>query len=59
MLQFYISFRRSLSRYVWLEWLIDGAVIFAADVRVTFDAFKKTMVATAIAKTIITVNPGH
>jgi len=34
-------------------------VIFAADVRTTFDEFRKTMVATAIAKTIITVNPGE
>jgi len=33
-------------------------VIFAADVRTTFDEFRKMMVATAIAKTIITVNPG-
>jgi len=35
------------------------AVVFAADVRTTFDEFRKTMVATAIAKTIITVNPGQ
>jgi len=35
------------------------AVIFAADVRTTFDEFRKTMVATAIAKTVITVNPGN
>lgn len=34
-------------------------MIFAADVRTTFDEFRKTMVATAIAKTIITVNPGE
>jgi hypothetical protein len=33
-------------------------VIFAADVRVSFDEYKKAMVATAIAKTIVTVNPG-
>jgi hypothetical protein len=35
------------------------AVIFAADVRVSFDDYKKTMVATAIGKTVITVNPGR
>jgi len=34
-------------------------VIFAADVRTTFDEFRKMMVATAIAKTVITVNPGQ
>ena len=34
------------------------AVLFAADVRVTFDDYKKAMVATANSKTVITVNPG-
>ena len=34
------------------------AVIFAADVKVTFDDYRKTMVSTASSKTIFTVNPG-
>lgn len=33
-------------------------VLFVADARVTFDNFRKSMVATIISKTIITVNPG-
>ncbi|XP_056325979.1 meiosis-specific with OB domain-containing protein [Danio aesculapii] len=32
-------------------------VLFIADARITFDSFRKSMVATAISKTIITVNP--
>jgi len=34
------------------------AVIFAADVKVTFDDYRKTMLSTASSKTIFTVNPG-
>jgi len=34
------------------------SVIFATDVRVSFDEWKKAMVATSIAKTILIVNPG-
>lgn len=35
------------------------SVIFAADVKVTFDEYKKAMIGTATANTIITTNPGR
>ena len=38
--------------------LLLSAVLFIADVKVQFDEFKKCMIATCDAKTIITVNPG-
>uniref|UniRef100_A0A8C4Q7G2 Meiosis-specific with OB domain-containing protein n=1 Tax=Eptatretus burgeri TaxID=7764 RepID=A0A8C4Q7G2_EPTBU len=39
------------------SWAARETVIFAADVRVSFDRFRQTMVATAISRTIITTNP--
>lgn len=38
-------------------WQPKDNVLFLADVRVTYDEFRKTMISTATAKTIITVNP--
>lgn len=38
-------------------WQPKDNVLFLADVRVTYDDFRKTMISTATAKTIITVNP--
>ncbi|XP_048870808.1 meiosis-specific with OB domain-containing protein isoform X1 [Brienomyrus brachyistius] len=38
-------------------WIPRETVLFVADARVTFDNFRKSMVATVISKTIITVNP--
>ncbi|XP_077865769.1 meiosis-specific with OB domain-containing protein-like [Saccoglossus kowalevskii] len=38
-------------------WNVKDTVIFAADVRVSFDDFRKTMIATVDSKTIFTVNP--
>ena len=34
-------------------------VIFAIDVRVKFDDYRKTIVATATSKTIFVINPGN
>ena len=34
------------------------SVLFAADVKVTYDDYRSTMIATADSKTIVTVNPG-
>jgi hypothetical protein len=34
------------------------SVIFAADVKITYDDYRSTMIATADSKTIVTVNPG-
>ncbi|KAL5019061.1 hypothetical protein ScPMuIL_004783 [Solemya velum] len=39
------------------SWMPFDTVIFAADVRVNYDNFRNGMVATAISKTIFTVNP--
>lgn len=41
-----------------LKWLSPQTVIFASDVRISFDKFRNCMVATVISKTIITTNPG-
>uniref|UniRef100_S4R4D8 Methionine sulfoxide reductase B1b n=1 Tax=Petromyzon marinus TaxID=7757 RepID=S4R4D8_PETMA len=38
-------------------WEPRKTVIFAADVKVSFDKYRQSMVATAISKTIITTNP--
>ena len=38
--------------------LIFISVIFAADVKVSFDSYRNSMVATCDQKTIITTNPG-
>ena len=38
---------------------ISVLVLFAADVKVTFDNYKKGMIATADSKTIFTMNPGE
>ncbi|XP_031555917.1 meiosis-specific with OB domain-containing protein-like [Actinia tenebrosa] len=38
-------------------WLPKDFILFIADVKVTFDNFKKAMVATCDSKTIITTNP--
>ncbi|XP_076075230.1 meiosis-specific with OB domain-containing protein-like isoform X1 [Mytilus galloprovincialis] len=40
-----------------LTWVPLETVIFAADVKVTYDDFRSTMIATADSKTIVTVNP--
>ena len=37
---------------------LNISVVFAADVRVRYDEFRKTMTATGTSKTIFTVNPG-
>ena len=34
------------------------SVLFAADIRVKFDEYSKSMIGQTIAKTVITVNPG-
>ncbi|KPP72282.1 hypothetical protein Z043_108730, partial [Scleropages formosus] len=39
------------------SWIPRETVLFIADTRVTFDSFRKSMVATVTSKTIITVNP--
>ncbi|XP_060262251.1 meiosis-specific with OB domain-containing protein isoform X4 [Ovis aries] len=39
------------------SWVPQGTVIFAADVRISFDKFRNSMTATVISKTIITTNP--
>ena len=38
--------------------LFHDSVIFAADVKVSFDSYRNSMVATCNQKTIITTNPG-
>ncbi|KAL4624547.1 meiosis-specific with OB domain-containing protein [Arapaima gigas] len=43
-------------RYV-QTWIPRETVLFIADTRVTFDSFRKSMVATVTSKTIVTVNP--
>ena len=47
-----------LKTHLWLA-LMSVSVVLAVDVRVKFDDFRKTMVATATSKTIFTVNPGR
>nr|XP_056722506.1 meiosis-specific with OB domain-containing protein [Euleptes europaea] len=39
------------------SWMPRETVIFAADVKINFDKFRNSMVATVISKTIITPNP--
>ncbi|XP_012785691.2 meiosis-specific with OB domain-containing protein [Ochotona princeps] len=39
------------------SWIPGETVIFAADVRISFDKFRNCMTATIISKTIITTNP--
>ncbi|XP_069859886.1 meiosis-specific with OB domain-containing protein-like [Dipodomys merriami] len=39
------------------SWVPQETVIFASDVRITFDKFRDCMTATVISKTIITTNP--
>uniref|UniRef100_A0ACB8FKB6 Uncharacterized protein n=1 Tax=Sphaerodactylus townsendi TaxID=933632 RepID=A0ACB8FKB6_9SAUR len=39
------------------SWIPRETVIFAADVKINFDKFRNSMVATVISKTIITPNP--
>uniref|UniRef100_A0AAA9SQW4 Meiosis specific with OB-fold n=1 Tax=Bos taurus TaxID=9913 RepID=A0AAA9SQW4_BOVIN len=39
------------------SWVPQETVIFAADVRISFDKFRNSMTATVISKTIITTNP--
>ncbi|XP_055991270.1 meiosis-specific with OB domain-containing protein [Sorex fumeus] len=39
------------------SWIPRQTVIFAADVRISFDKFRNCMTATVISKTIITTNP--
>lgn len=46
------------SSVIILKWLFPQTVIFAADVRISFDKFRNSMTATVISKTIITTNPG-
>ncbi|MBN3303903.1 MEIOB protein, partial [Amia calva] len=38
-------------------WIPKETVLFIADVRITFDRFRNSMIATVTSKTIITVNP--
>ncbi|MBW01831.1 Meiosis-specific with OB domain-containing protein, partial [Eschrichtius robustus] len=40
------------------SWVPRETVIFASDVRISFDKFRNCMTATVISKTIITTNPG-
>ena len=46
------------SSVIILKWLFPQTVIFATDVRISFDKFRNSMTATVISKTIITTNPG-
>ena len=46
------------SSVIILKWLFPQTVIFAADVRISFDKFRNSMTAAVISKTIITTNPG-
>ncbi|KAM4697722.1 meiosis-specific with OB domain-containing protein [Rhinophrynus dorsalis] len=39
------------------SWIPRETVIFAADVRINYDAFRNTMVATVVSKTLFTTNP--
>jgi meiosis-specific with OB domain-containing protein len=39
------------------SWIPKETIIFAADVRLSYDDWKKMMVATVISKSIVTVNP--
>ncbi|XP_053413857.1 meiosis-specific with OB domain-containing protein [Nycticebus coucang] len=39
------------------NWMPQATVIFASDVRISFDKFRNCMTATVISKTIITTNP--
>ncbi|KAG8433317.1 hypothetical protein GDO86_017556 [Hymenochirus boettgeri] len=39
------------------SWRSKETVIFASDIRINYDSFRNTMVATVISKTILTTNP--
>ncbi|KAM4632481.1 meiosis-specific with OB domain-containing protein [Discoglossus pictus] len=39
------------------SWIPRETVIFASDIRINYDAFRNSMVATVVSKTLFTVNP--
>ena len=41
------------------HWAVNETIIAVTDVKVTYDQFKKAVVASASSKTIIILNPGN